>query len=253
MNTVIIGGSVSDEGGECSCIVGSVTYCYNGDYTADTDAACDSAKGKLDGTLVDATASTSYVDVDISAIGDNYLRHTIDSSELSGGATGTNTIWLSFFLGNDGDADVEQTQIAEIGLDTWDSNNYIQINVQSDGSGPGQTVVTQYANGTAYSVYTAINATDDDTWYRLGYSWDADEAGNDHALYQVACGGSTQADCAGDGDWTTPTDEDDDDLDALTQPDRVWHGQLNTTSTLNEDLRVADVYFLSGYKTADPF
>lgn len=248
-NPYVAGGNyTAAASGPCDGVTGSVLYLYNGDYTDDTDAACSSVGAKLDGTVVNATVTANYVLVET---GDDYLQHSIDTSELpEAGAT----IWFSAYI-IDGDSDgvVDNVPLFEIGNSSWDANNYITVQVMTDGAGNGKIAGQFKHGGTLDQAHTGADTAAHDTWYRCGYSFKTGEAGNDHAIMCTACGGGgTEADCAGKGTWVGATLEDDDLAVLSTTPDVIRYGNLNIAEG-TDDIRIADVYILSGFQTADPF
>ena len=244
---IVGGGGVPAESSNCPS--GTWTYAYTGDYPSDTDAACDSAGGKLDGTISGATVSSSYVLIEAA---NQYLQHSIDSTEFS---TSAGTIFFSVYpVDADSDGVTEACQIFEIAVSVWDTNNNMFIEIAGDGAGAGRLNAGYKGNGQSETVVTAVNSISAGAWYRVGYSWQM-AAGNDHAISIVACGGGgTQADCAGKGGWVTGLVEVDDDHAEMTaQPTVIRIGELAANMTMTDDVRVADFYIISGYKSADPF
>lgn len=243
------GGAVA---GPCAGISGSVTYLYNGDYTDDTDAACNSSQAKLDGTVQDATVSSDYVQITSS---DDYLSHAVTASEIA--AAGA-TVWFSlYFIDADTDTHLDTACGCEFENTSFDSDNFIYMTSTGDGDGAGKITFRHKGGGTSDSIATAANSIAVATWYRCGYSWIEDGSEPDHALMCTACGGGgTQDDCSGKGTWTGAIEETDE-LDTTpleTAINIVIFGELNSGASTTDDTRIADVYSHVGqFKAVDTF
>lgn len=250
----VVGGSVPVASSACPS--GTWTYAYNGDYTADTDAACDSAGAKLDGTLsaTPPTVTSSYVTI---VQADRYIQHTIDATELS---TAAGTICFSFKIDDatgDTDGNVETVQFMEIGVADvpgWSTANRIFLEAAGDGSGAGRIVGYHIGNTTEDTVLTAADGVSVNAWYRACYSWQPGRATADHAIGVIACGGGgTQADCAGKNGWNNKVEVDDDIVELTAQPAVIRIGEYRNGESMTDDVFVADVFIMSGWEATDPF
>ena len=222
------------------------TFSYNGDHTSGTNYACDSIGVAINGTVFGATVTANYV---LSEDRDEYLTFAVDSSEI---AVGSGTYYVSIYIVDaDADTHVGSVNVDEIGRDSWDSTNHIRLVVAGDGDGNGRLHAVYIGAGNNQTVYAAADGIALGTWYRVGYTWDSSRTNEDHALSVVACGGTTEADCSGVSEsWGTAADDItnmENDVQVITL------GEKDSSGTMTDDIRIADIAILSGWQTTDPF
>ena len=203
------------------CPTGTYMFAYNGDYTADTDAAC-SASGatKEDDTAkVDVTTSTSYITYPSS---NDYIEWTGAADELA--SDEACTICMTVFI----PSALSEEAIFEI---VGDANDYIYGMIHSQ----GRWYVNYTYSGTAVAVFSGSASITFDTSYRLCASWRQD-AGDDFA-YKVDA-----------GSWTAS----DTDLQTMgASPVTVTVGENIVSKSVENNPRVSDISIKAGWQAAD--
>ena len=220
----------------CSSPTSTYMFSYTGDYSGDTDKAC-FANGTTskDGTIVDATISASYIEY--AAVND-YISWAVASGD---GATDTQgTIFFSLYL-VDGSSGVVDNSVLEIGVDTWNTNNYIVCYVL----GSADTIRCLHnGNNNVQSTTGAASSLTVDAWYRIGYTWKTGDPGG-HKISIVALGN--------DPSWSAEADPNL--LTAFTEGVVIQHilfGEKDYSSAVGHTTRIANAIVLSGYGSDDP-
>lgn len=217
-----------------ACPVGTYMFYYNGDYPDDTDKACfTNGTVTKDGTISGATVTSDYVLIEAA---NQYIQWVIASEDGISDSEGT--VFATICMIDDGDADVETTQIWESYIDT---NNYMLC--QIDG-GTNKLVCYHRGNGGTAQTVLSSSTFDSfcDTWYRVGYTWQTGaDAGGKHSVSLVLLGN--------DPVWTEAVEDLD---DWATPPDKFTIGENLTSGGVVDDMRVKDVIILQGYQTDDP-
>lgn len=219
----------------CGCPVTTYMFCYTGDYAGDTDKACfENGSVTKDGTTAGSiTLSSDYVLVESN---NSYITWSVSNPNQFNTTTGT--IFLSFYVVDDGDTDLEQVQIFEAYID---ANN--KLGCYTNGSGNYMTCV-HTGSSTTQSINTANNSVLISTWYRLGYTWSAtaDGTGAKHSISLVEVGSATSWSEVEEGlkIWASNTDD-------------ITIGEKDLGASMVDDVRVKDVIVLVDYQGTDPF
>lgn len=213
-----------------TCASGTYMFDYDGDYNGDTDKACFTDGGaNKDGTIVDATVTSDYVEYSAS---DDYI--TWDVASEDGICDTLGTIYFSVYIVDDGDIG-ENALIESI-------NGNDKLAVFTNDSTNGVYGMHAGNNGAHVMYVASAMGFTIGTWVRVGHSWQTGIGGNDHALAINAVGAAT-----------TWQDEDDDDLLAWNaNPDDITIGENAIGKTVNDTVRIKDVRILSTYKATDP-
>lgn len=211
------------------CQSGTWTFAYNGDHPTGTNYACDSAQAALEGTVVDATVSADYVEY--SGI-DDYIKWTIDSSEMSYSA---GTLYASFYLVTSaGDCPIIEIYV--------DANNYIVCSAYDQ----DDRIICYFMGSSTVQGHASDNSsTSADTWLRLGYSWQTGaDAGGKHSISVVAEGAPS---------WGADSNEDLDDWTSAADSLVLGEDQNPHLAGPNITGRIRNVAIVSGYQGTDPF
>ena len=215
-----------------SCYVGTYSFAYDGDFTGDTDAACFTSGGaNKQGTVTADTVSTEYIEYN--AV-DEYVTWAV-AGEDGVSDEGPHTVFLSLYVSDDGDTNMETNALFEV---VADADNNLDCRVADTGDAVSCVMEFQ----TTLKTKTSTVTLSFDTWYRVGYSWQTGEAGNDHATSVVTVGSEAS--------W----EEDDDDLGVWgSAPTEITVGEKESALAVNDTVRIKDVCILSGYKATDIF
>ena len=229
LKAVIAAKNAAAPGG--SCPAGTYEFGYNGDYdTGKEDYTCyKSGAANEQGTSVGSpTISSAYVI--INAQNEN-VNWTV-TGDIAANMDAEGSLFFSV-------RQVEGTQI--------NANPIIEF---SYGSTEGQDVIRcsftgtsriycfNYGAGQSTYVEAAIN-----TNYRCGYSW---HAGNDVHVLDCETSGSVTWDDTGENKDNEQIDTFSNDPDTLTIGDNIY------TVSSGDDVRVWDVFLVSGFEGTDP-
>ena len=206
-----------------ACWSGTYMFAYNGDYTADTDKACfTNGDVNKDGTVVDATVTSDYVEY--SAVND-YVEWVVSAED--GFSDEQGTVYLSLFIVDDGA--VGENQLMEF---FGDANDYMKI--QTFSSAVFGAYHFSETEGSDYTVGSEVLA---DTWYRLGIAW---KTGTGDPDFSASMNGGSS--------WADDTDGLEAWTDAVTA---IRIGEKDSGENVSDTVRIKDVVILSTYKAAD--
>jgi len=215
-----------------TCKVDTYMFAYDGDYDGDTDKACFiSGAANKDGTIVDATVTSSYVE--FSAVNDYILWVVAGEDGIND--EGPITIYFSMYIVDDTNGDLDENVLVE---SVSNSDNMLVL-YTSDAS--DSVAVTFESGGTKVAIISTVDPNMG-AWYRVGYSYQTGVAGNDHAISVVTLGNAPN--------W----EETDSDLVAWDfDADDITIGEKSSAKNVTDTVRIKDLCVLSGYKTADIF
>lgn len=236
MNPYIIGEQGVAVGGaeSCtSCSTETYMFCYNGDFTADTDKACftngDASK--------DAAVNTvDYIGTDYSSSNavDETLQWPIAGEDGASDSEGTLFCSTRYV---DGGSGIRDAIIFEIWND-FSNHMYCRYRDTSD------QLYCQFTSQAGGSDTIAGGTLSVDTNYRLGYTWQTGaDAGGKHSWSMQALGS--------DPSWTEEV-VDLDDWDGADQPDKIAIHEDQQGSHDGDTIRIWDCLVLTGYQTDDP-
>lgn len=236
MNPAVLGSGGSGEA--YTCATGTYMFWWNGDYNGDADKACyNSGAGSKDGTVSEATVSSSYIQIDST---DQYISWVNDTSDIFNPSQGT-LFFSIYVVDSDSNSDVDNNQIFEIYVNT---NNCLYI-ITSDAT---NKVAAYWRGSSQAAVSVATGSTlSVGQWYRVGYSWQPTaEAEGNHSI--VIASGETAV-----ANWDAAVEEADG-LDTWTSsPSKIHVGEnaLGLFAYETDGIRVKDIIITSGYKDAD--
>lgn len=226
-NTVVSGGD---------CPSGTYEIGYNGDHSSGADYVCyESGTASEQGTTVNATVSSSYVSF---SSANDYLEFTI-TGDISAGLDTSGAIYFSLNMASV--AGVNAILELSYGGSTSEiiTARFDGTKIRFDNEGGGQN---QNINSTVVSAAS--------TNYRCAYQWDAT---NDiHECKCVTSGSVT---------WTSPDDSDSEAIDewddadgagSAVDPDTLTIGEHFSAFSVTGEVRVWDVFVVSGWDSTDP-
>ena len=206
------------------CATGTYLFSYDGDHSSGADYACynsGASSEQASANTVDSV-STDYVEFD------DANEHLIFTE--SGIVSGTETVYCSLYvIDRDTDSTIGSFVILEglvnssTGFILYRDSSYIRLD---------------YRDGSTSNCASSVSISFD-TWYRIGITWD--QPNDKYSISVVTLGNSPS--------WHEETGEG---LSAWgTTPSTICIGEDWNGSTIQERVRVADVYAVSGYQAGD--
>jgi hypothetical protein len=219
------------------CPSGTYKFYWDGDYPDHENYACVNSGNSTqdiaaqDGDHVNSTGGESGQGFQKTAA-DQYNQWTITNSDIFDATQGT--VWYSLYYVADGG---ETTRIWE----QWKDNNN---NV--DGRLEIAEVVQNFHEDpvAGNQVIASSLSLSAQTWYRVGYTWQADTGADTHC-YMIC--DSSGANCTNSGSWTC-----EDSIGDYTGEDELRIGALEGIDNSAHEIHIDAFYVTGGYQDADP-